>query len=136
MCYRSTDIEGRLTAPIQRTISTSLGFDEKLDSHFGSDSEGVAAANKFLIDELIPHIFEAFKEDWQHLPPVNPDDPDMRYRYYNYFGDIIPLITVLGRLDAVEFDYDYSEEFITLYHFVIANKEHPLEDPETPSPDR
>jgi len=121
---------------VWRTVSTSPEFDQKLENHFGSDAAGVSKAHRFIIDELIPHIFQAFKENWQQLLPINPDEPDIRDRFYDYFGDIIEWIAVRGRLDAIEFHQGYSEEFITLYDFVIFDKKELLEDPEQPTPDR
>ena len=120
-----------------RNVHISPQFDERLDYYFGGDSGGSSFVTELLNHEIIPHVFQAFKEDWDQLRFVNPDETSPRERYYDYRSDLaVADMIIYGRLDSVTIYDNYIEENITLFYLMVRRDEIPLEHPEDPTPDR
>ena len=122
-----------MSREVRREVKASERFLDRLDGYLGPEV-GRPSLPEVLLREIIPHVFEAFRQDWDDFDSVAGD---ARVRFYAYAGDLIPFAIFTGKLTAMSVQDDfYLVEHIELVDVQMDFEDDLLEDPADPSPDR
>lgn len=124
-----------MSPEIRREVSASSDFLERVDYFFGEGFEVLPSAHEILMREVVPYVFEAFREGWQDMPWVMPSES--RFRFYEFRSDEVPKMFFIAELKSVHApDPFHLIEHIELTDLIVEFGSQPLEDPEEPAPDR